>query len=548
MDALAAFCEQIASHSSRNRKVELLAAHLRKLGDADLRRAVHFLCCGPLYEAHNETLFGPAEPRRLSIGGATLRQAMAAASGWDSETVRLCATEVGDSGETASLLMAGRSAGEPMTLSTAQDLYSALAAAPSTIEKVALLKNIFTTYRPLAIKYWVKAISGNFRIGLQAKMLEEAVAAAAGADIEDVRAANNRLGDLARVALAARNAELHTIEAALFHPMEFMLAKPIEFIADLAAPEAYFVEDKFDGIRSQLHFENVRVALFTRGMEDVTHAFPEVEAAARSLSGSGVLDGEIVAWREGRALSFSVLQQRLARKRISAQLVADIPVVFVAYDVLFRDGAMLVECPIEERRAALEAMLAEAAFPLLASPLHTGDLDRLFEQARARGNEGLILKRRGSLYEAGKRSGSWRKLKRVFATLDVVITAAEQGHGRRATVLSDYTFAVRAGDGFANIGKAYSGLTDSEVRELTKILRAAATEKFGRVVLVKPAIVLEVAFDGIQKSPRHKSGFALRFPRIVRWRKDKPAGECDDIARVRELYESALNLTAAPDA
>ena len=164
----------------------------------------------------------------------------------------------------------------------------------------------------------------------------------------------------------------------------------------------------------------------------------------------------------------------------------------------------------------------------------------MFHEARGRGNEGLIVKRRGSVYEAGKRSGSWFKIKRPYGTLDVVITAAEQGHGRRATVFSDYTFGVRSGDGFVNVGKAYSGLTDIEIKQLTKLLRSLSVERFGRVMLVRPEIVLEVAFDGVQKSARHKSGYALRFPRILRWRHDKTPQECDAIARVQELYESSL--------
>jgi DNA ligase-1 len=176
-------------------------------------------------------------------------------------------------------------------------------------------------------------------------------------------------------------------------------------------------------------------------------------------------------------------------------------------------------------------------------PRNREEIERLFQEARNRGNEGLVLKRRGSVYEMGKRSGVWYKLKRPLATLDVVITAAEQGHGRRATVLSDYTFAVRDGERFLNIGKAYSGLTDAEIRELTRILRGMVTERFSRVLLVRPEIVLEVAFDGIQKSPRHKSGFSMRFPRIVRWRRDKTAHEIDTLERVREIYEASLQGT-----
>jgi DNA ligase-1 len=326
--------------------------------------------------------------------------------------------------------------------------------------------------------------------------------------------------------------------------MDFMLAKPLESLADLPDPENYIVEHKFDGIRSQVHIDNGRVMIYTRGMDEVTRSFPELEAAFRQIVGSVVLDGEILAWREGRAMPFAVLQQRLARKKVAAKMIADAPVAFMAYDVLYRDGELLLNRPIEERRAILEQTFAGLEAPLLVSPQFSAavidDVDRLFTEARSSANEGLVLKRRRSAYEPGRRSGTWYKVKRPYGTLDVVITAAEQGHGKRATVLSDYTFAVRSGDRFFNVGKAYSGLTDVEIRELTRLLRAATIERYGHVLLVRPEIVLEVAFDGIQKSPRHKSGYALRFPRIARWRQDKTPEEVDDVERVKELYEASL--------
>jgi DNA ligase 1 len=225
-------------------------------------------------------------------------------------------------------------------------------------------------------------------------------------------------------------------------------------------------------------------------------------------------------------------------------------VVFLGYDVLYHGDALTLGMPLEERRVLLEAVVAQRGHPFLLAaqiaPQNREDIERLFLEARQRGNEGLVLKRRGSVYEMDKRSGVWYKLKRPLATLDVVITAAEQGHGKRATVLSDYTFAVRDGERFLNIGKAYSGLTDVEIRELTRLLRGMVTERFSRVLLVRPEIVLEVAFDGIQKSPRHKSGFAMRFPRIVRWRRDKTVTDIDTLERVREIYEASLQGAAGP--
>jgi DNA ligase-1 len=467
-----------------------------------------------------------------------------AATGWDWETLRICYSEVGDGAETAGLLLRGIAAERPLSLADADEIYQKLFRARLTARKLEILIEAQRSYRPLTIKYFLKVITRGLRIGLQGKLVEEAVAAACGVSHESVRDAVNRLGDLARVAVAARRGELAEIEARLFHPMEFMLAKPLERLEDIAEPADWIVEDKYDGVRSQAHFESGHVQIFSRGMEDVTAAFPELRDALRALEGNGLLDGEILAWRDGRALNFNVLQQRIARKRVRATLMAEIPLVFMAYDILLRNGELLLKKPFEERRGILCQTLGGQPIPILISPqysiqTHEG-LDRLFGEARARGNEGLVLKRKGSLYEPGRRSGAWHKLKRPYATLDVVITAAEQGNGRRATVFSDYTFAVRSENGFVNVGKAYSGLTDEEIRQLTRLLRAASTDRFGRVMLVKPEIVLEVAFDGVQKSPRHKSGYALRFPRIVRWRQDKRPEDCDDLACVAALYQATM--------
>jgi DNA ligase I, ATP-dependent (dnl1) len=535
MDALAAICERIASYSSRTRKIHLLSAYLRPLSDEDLVRAVQFLCCSPV---RNQ------DRRGMAVGYATLRDALASVTGWDADTLRLCFREVGDIGEAASLLLFNRTAGEPLPLALAEELYTELYNARKVVQKLDVLQSCFRRFRPLALKYFVKVITGDLRIGLQSKMVEEAVAEATDTTHEAVRRANNRSGDLAGVALAARRGQLHEIEARLFHPMDFMLAKPLDALSDLTDPENWIVEDKYDGIRAQAHVAGGRVVLYTRGLEDVTGSYPELVRALSGLPGSSVMDGEILAWKNDRALAFTVLQQRLARKRLTPELLEEIPVAFMAYDLLYRDGKLLLDEPIEERWRLLEELLENRALPLLLSPQHSAahidDIDRLFEEARGRWNEGLLLKRRGSAYEPGRRSGTWLKIKRPYATLDVVVTAAEQGSGRRATMLSDYTFGVRSGDGFVNVGKAYSGLTDEEIRELTRILRSLATNHFGRVYVVRPQVVLEVAFDGIQRSSRHKSGFALRFPRIVRWRRDKTPEQCDDVERVRELYEASL--------
>jgi DNA ligase-1 len=495
VDALARVCERIAATNSRNRKIELLAGYFRSLNDADVDRAARIV------------MSEPVPGTTLSVGGSLLRDAAVEASGWPLDLVRLCMREVGDTGETIGLLMHGRTHGDALTLAEAEARYQRLAMARRTSLKLAVLVETFGRFRPLALKYFVKGITGSWRMGLQTKMVREA--------------------------LEASGRAAPALATALFRPIDFMLARasaPGELTGE------WWVEDKYDGIRSQAHVRKGEVRIFTRGLDDTTAAFPEIVEALAGLPGEAILDGEVLAWRDDRALPFTVLQQRLARKKVAAEMIERVPVIFLAYDLLWRDGESLLGRSYEERRTILESM------PVRVGPRERiaslDELDTRFLAARARGNEGLMLKRADSAYEAGRRGDAWAKVKRPYATLDVVVTAAEQGHGRRATVLSDYTFAVRDGDRFLNVGKAYSGLTDEEIRELTRIFRGIATERFGRVTLVKPEVVLEVAFDGIQASPRHKSGFALRFPRILHWRRDKKAVDIDSIATVRELYEA----------
>jgi len=379
-----------------------------------------------------------------------------------------------------------------------------------------------------------------------------------------------------------------------------------------------FLEDKYDGIRAQIHCGDPaspgRVAIYSRNREDITESFPELaEAFAKidpaitgPLIGPLILDGEVLAWNFGRAptsaahaLPFAVLGQRIGRKRVSNEMRVRIPVVFMAFDLLCANGKLILDLPLRQRRNRLETIverfayrtvsLLELAAPpsaqshlfertpeneqrrtalprLMLSPARlvesAADIDRAYLAARARSNEGVMIKAAGSVYQPGRRGLAWAKLKRELATLDVVITGAEYGHGKRAGLLSDYTFAVRRGscptsDGefeasadfkdpaeLLNVGKAYSGLIDAEIAELTALLKAHTIEDQGHFRLVEPLIILEVAFNNIMRSPRHASGFALRFPRILRLRPDKPLAEIDTLARVEAIYQSQVDKPA----
>jgi DNA ligase-1 len=281
-------------------------------------------------------------------------------------------------------------------------------------------------------------------------------------------------------------------------------------------------------------------------MDEITHRFPELVEPLRSLASAAIIDGEIIPANGEVILPFSELQKRLGRKSVGSQLLEAVPVALVAYDLLYADGKVLIDQPLSERRHLLGEMVPDQGLLRMSRGTLFSEaalLDDEFEQARARGNEGLMIKSPGSAYKPGRRGRDWLKLKRAIATLDVAVTAVEVGHGKRRHLLSDYTFAVRRSaedDELLNIGKAYSGLTDQELTELTEWFKGHTLQEFGhgRVRIVEPTIVIEVTFDRVQPSKRHKSGYALRFPRILRLRPDKTTTDIDTLDTVRRLVEA----------
>jgi DNA ligase-1 len=412
------------------------------------------------------------------------------------------------------------------------------------VRKGELLATQLRRVTPLEASYLVRIITGDLRIGLKEGLVEEAVAAAFGVDGDEVREANMLLGDIGRTAVLAAGQSLAQAALQLFRPIKCMLASP-EPDAETAAArisgiEAW-AEDKFDGIRAHLHASHGRVEIFTRDLRPVTDQFADLARAARALPGELILDGEIVAFDAGRKLTFFDLQKRLGRKTEDDLFLgrSDIPVVYKVFDLLHRDGSSLLKTPLHERRAQLVSMQLPASLELAESAaVRTADeIEAAFGKARRRGNEGLIIKDAASFYTPGRRGIAWLKLKKELATLDVVVVGAESGHGRRSHVLSDYTFAVRddASGALLTIGKAYSGLTDVEIEELTEHFRANTIVKQGRFREVRPDTVLEIAFDSVQPSARHSSGLALRFPRIKAIRRDKSPADIDTLSFARSL-------------
>ena len=483
-----------------------------------------------------------------------------------------------------------------------------MATAKTTAIRAGLVEGLLRRASPLEAKYLIKLMLGDMRIGVKQSLVEEAIAVAAGVPVAAVRNAVMLEADLAAAVNRAFAGTLGQARMRLFHPLGFMLASPVDSPeeaverftkkpaaapADVSAAQVVeaFLEDKYDGMRAQVHCGDIsqpgRVAIYSRNREDVTASFPELEEAFAAVREPLIFDGEILGWdvAGGRALPFAVLAQRIGRKRVSNEVRQQIPAVFMAFDLMYADGELLLERPLRERRNLLEAV-AERLVETVRSPLMVDerkgrpqavmfveedgagierlmvspsrlvetaeDIDRAYADARARANEGVMLKSAGSSYQPGRRGLAWVKLKRELATLDVVITGAEYGHGKRAGLLSDYTFAVRGPDyaktgELLNVGKAYSGVTDAEIAELTEFLKSHTLEDHGHFRTVEPLVVLEVAFNNIMRSDRHASGFALRFPRIIRIRTDKPVAEIDTVERVEEVYQSQVDKPVEPE-
>ena len=617
----AELCDALAATSKKLEKRAFIADYLKSLPVEDAGRAALWLSATP---------FAETDPRVLNIGGSLLSKAIAELSGATQQSMSAAYRRYGDFGEASADLLYGHApAVASITLADVESVFAAIAEARGPAPKLRLLLDLLRRATPDEAKYLIKLATGDMRTGVKQSLVEEAISEAYAATTAAVRRADMLLGSLPEVVALATQGRLDEARMKLFHPIGFMLASPVqtteeaiarfteEIVAEkeetrvphvpavgdvgiapcatdfvsghtfgrtvsaplkegVLAPEAAVLraaqlEDKFDGIRAQLHIDGSRVALYSRNRDDLSISFPDLVDAFAPIGEPAILDGEILAWNSTaqRALSFSSLQQRLGRKRLMPEMLRDIPAVLIVFDILYRGDQLLLEQPLTHRRAILEDFTArwsprttsrempgqshlfeapvEQAFPRLilasAARLTSADgLDQAYVDARARGNEGVMIKSLASIYQPGRRGLAWLKLKRELATLDVVVTGVEYGNGRRAAVLSDYTFAIRDPDDpnapLKNVGKAYSGLTDQEIADMTAWFKAHTLEDNGHFRTVEPTIVLEVAFNNVMRSTRHASGFALRFPRIVRLRTDKPVEEIDTLRRVEEIYNS----------
>ncbi len=528
--------DAIGATTSTLEKARLLAGYLATLDEADLRRAATWFSGQP---------YGRAERKTLNLGWATLSRAVNALSPLDAEALSRLFLKHSDLGDWAGDALSGVGPRRELSLADVAAAFDSIREAKGAEAKQERLRELLSALDPRAARYVVKVLSGEMRIGLQEGIVEAAIARAFDVPGTAVRRVHMLTGDIGETAVRVKQGRLEDTRIELFQPLRFMLASPVETPEEAmqrAGADLVWTEEKYDGVRCQLHLGDGRCELFSRDLKETTAAFPEIVEAGLGLLHSLVLDGEVLAHRGDRVLPFFDLQRRLGRKVVGEKLRREVPLVFVAFDLLALDGEVLLDLPLRERRARLEALGLDPPFLLarVESAGSAADLERIFAETRERGNEGLMLKNPESPYTPGRRGMAWLKLKRPLATLDCVVTAVEWGHGKRRGVLSDYTFAVRDEDQdgrLVNVGKAYSGLTDAEIATMTQHFLEHTVTDYGRVRMVEPETVVEIAFDSIQKSNRHRSGFALRFPRIVRLRDDKPPAEADTLARVRELYD-----------
>jgi DNA ligase-1 len=539
--------ERVAATSRTSVKTALLAAYLRTLDVAELPIAVVFLTGRP---------FAEAEGRATGLGWATISDAVAELGGTDREALGAAYDRFSDLGLAIEdvLVRAGHTpdpAAAPSLADTAA-AFAAIEAASGPARKGAIFADLLRRCDPPTARSVVKVLSGDLRIGLREGLVEAALAVAFDRPLDAVKRAGMLTGDLGRTAVLARDDALGSARLALFRPLKFMLASPAEDTAEILRRlgPTVWVEDKYDGIRAQLHKLGTIVRLFSRDLHDISSGYPEVVEVARTLPWDGILDGELLAVRDGTVLPFVALQARLGRRQPGAEILAEVPVVYVAFDALGLgpggDSQVepLLDAPLSDRRRRLETLGLEPAtggkvtLSLLASAASADDLEAAFAAARARRNEGLMVKDPRSPYTPGRRGYGWLKMKKALATIDCVVVGVEGGHGKRHGVLSDYTFAVRdeANDRLVTIGKAYSGLTDAEIAEMSRWFDAHTVSTHGRYRTVEPSVVVEVAFDVILRSARHKSGFALRFPRIARLRPDKAAADADTLGTVERLF------------
>jgi len=550
-------CEKVRQTASKNTKVSAIAEYLITLKEDDVKTssgADASLAAAALFMSG--TIFPKGSGLALNVGFNTIMRSLSEITHLEPKEVQKIYLKHGDMGALAEYVVSKRQQSPLMAQQLLlPDLYDQLrkiadATGPGSSEaKRKILTGLLMNSSPIEAKYLIKIAGGELRVGVVEGLVELAIAKAFGRDVKAIRQAMLLSGDIAQVALLAKKDALSTAIMKPLTPLSFMLA---DVMFNAEEIEQYYnkpliCEFKYDGIRVQLHRFGGNVKMFSRKLEDVANSFPEIVTAISSIPSEFILDGELLAYRADRPLHFQELQKRLRRKAVTDRLMAEIPVVYVPYDIMYLNGQSLIDRPLTERKKLLSQIrFREPIIDLGYRVVSTApEIACAFKESRDAGHEGLVVKELESQYYPGKRGRHWTKLKHELDTIDAVIVIAEYGHGKRAGTLSDYTFAVRDeydSGSLKTIGKAYSGLTDAEIGNMTEKLRSITIRDEGYRVIVRPEIVLEVAFDSIQKSDRHNSGFALRFPRIKYIRTDRTVSDIDTREKVQRIYERQSHI------
>src|SRR5215204_5181797 len=534
-------CENIRSTTSKNLKVSILSEYLSRLDNDSLPIAILFL---------SGRIFPRGSRQNINVGFSIIMQSLSEIAMLDASEIQQIYLTHGDMGALSEYAVSKK---HMFSLFRQQQLtlcfvYNQLKKIADTVgsgagkNKTKILTGLLIDMLPLEAKYLIKIINGEMRIGLVEGLIEIAIAKAFNQNIKIIREAMLVAGDIAQVSILAKR---NSLDKEIINYYE----KPL------------ICEYKYDGIRVQMHKFGQEIRIFSRKLADVTNAFPELADAALAVTATSssssssssssnidfILDGEILAFRNNKPLHFQELQKRLRKKTVTEQIMAEIPVIYTVYDIMYFNGEAIIKKPLNERKE----MLSYIAFkqPIINSSYKIVNSEQeiisIFGVSRDIGHEGLVLKEPDSQYHPGKRGRYWMKLKKELDTIDAVILIAEYGHGKRAGTLSDYTFAVRDeknNNKLTIIGKAYSGLTDEEIDDMTSKLKSLMIKDEAYKIIVKPEIVLEIAFDSIQKSDRHDSSFALRFPRIKNIRNDKTVADIDTLEKVEQIYKKQVYL------
>jgi DNA ligase-1 len=521
---------ELDSSNATGDKVAALVSYFREARPADAAWAVSFLV--------------GRRPRR-AVSATLLRGWAAKEAGTADWLFEECYNQVGDLAETITLLLPAKGTAtedQPLSWWVEERLLRLKPLEPEEQHAVLL-----ETWRALDARerfVWNKLITGAFRVGASVRLVIRALAQASGIAEETIA---HRLAGAWEPTESWYRAlvDPDAVDAASSRPYPFFLAYQLDLPpAELGEAAGWLVEWKWDGIRAQVIRRGGETWIWSRGEELLRGRFPELEEAASLLADGTVLDGEILPWRDGGPLPFALLQRRITRKMVTPQVRQQCPVVLMTYDLLEVDGTDLRPRPLAERREKLAALLGAGRGDgrmLLSERIEGPDwpaIEAARETARGRAAEGVMLKRLDSPYGVGRRRGDWWKWKIDPYSVDAVLLYAQPGHGRRAGLFTDYTFGIWDGDRLVSFAKAYSGLTDDEIRQVDAFVRANTIERFGPVRAVEPKLVFELAFEGIQASPRHKSGIAVRFPRMARWRTDKKPEDADSIETLRALLRT----------